>query len=196
MKTSVLISRITGICFGFLFLLISLPSRSQHIIRFTDWSEQNVIIVYQSKDTLKYYKIDHPEIVYVETMNHIVAITPYDAATLKLDSIAALKGKNPEFWKYKNKVTTGAVLMGVGGLVAAGCAIGLANVNYNNVGSVVKGGFYIPGILLGGATFIAGLIITATNAPKLSLYKNTHSNLSLDLKCFPATTGVALVYRF
>ena len=198
MKTSTFTRMIAGAALLALFLMISFQGHSQQMITFTNGSVMKVNIVYQTKDTIKYYKEGNPDIIFTETMDRVLQIVP--AETLrdyKPGPKTTPLSPDKEYWKYKKGVTTGAVLMGTGGILTLAGIIGWSASNdADNPNEVLGAVFSVMGMVLGSGLFVTGGIITIVNSSNLATYKKMHPEVTLRLKSNSQMTGVSLVYRF
>ena len=181
-----------------IFLICSFPARSQQIVTFSNGSVMKVNIVYQTKDTIKYYKEGNPDIIFTETMDRVEKIVQAESLRdYKPGPKTTPLSPDKEYWKYKKGVTTGAVLMGTGGILTLAGIIGWSASNdADNPNEVLGAVFSVMGMVLGSGLFVTGGIITIVNSSNLATYKKMHPEVTLRLKSNSQMTGVSLVYRF
>ena len=179
----------------FLIIISANVSRPQHVITFTDRTELKAYITYQSKDTVKYYLVSRPEIVYVETMNHIVRIVPFD---VKSDSLMNLLHKDKKYMHHKKTNTTGIALMAAGAIIGGIGVAGWVSThnNVDDIDSFTASLFSAIGMGLGSAAFIAGTIMTLVGSANMTIYKKELLGSSVEIKFIPREKGISLVYRF
>ena len=131
-------------------------------------------------------------------MDHVLKIEPAEPFEKykPADKVSPL-ATDKEYWKYKKRVTTGAVLMGTGAVLTIAGAIGWSYSNEaDNPNEVLGAVFSVLGLVGGSGLLISGGIITIVNASNLSAYKREHSGFSINLKATQKMTGISLVYRF
>ena len=195
MKTYSITKRIISIIVFVIIIISAIATRSQQVILFTDGTESKVFITYQSRDTVKYYLVAKPEIVYVETMDHIVRIVPFNN---KSDSLTNLLHKNKKYMHHKKTTTTGIVLMTAGAIIGGIGVAGWVSTHneVDDIDSFTAALFSAVGMGLGGAAFMAGTILTIAGSVNMTIYKKELGGSSVELKCTPLEKGISLVYRF
>jgi hypothetical protein len=180
-----------------ILLITSFQSRSQQLITFTNGSVLKVFITYQTRDTVKYYTPENPNVIYGETMDHILKIETLDLSKQsKPATHAILTPDEKEYWKYKRGITTGGVFMGTGAILGIAGVLGWSSTNdADNANETLGAVFSVMGMVVGSGLFIAGGIVLAVNSVNMSVYKREHG-LSVNIKCTPQVSGVSLVYKF
>ena len=178
-------------------LFISVQSRSQQLITFTNGTALNAVIIYHTKDSIRYYRVEDPAVIFGESMDHILKIETFSPEKeSKPQDKTGTMPIDKEYWKYKRNCTTGGILMGTGVVLGfAGLAGWSGTHKADNADQFLGATFSVMGMVIGTGLFVAGGIILAVNASNLTVYKNEHG-LSLDLKCTPQVQGISLAYRF
>jgi hypothetical protein len=165
----------------FAFIFLNIPeSFSQDMLTFKNGSELNVVITYQTKDTVKYFLESNPDITYIETMNNIYKITPVESTEGYIPDSLKDNKDYMKYLHYKRVTTSGIILMPLGAVIGG-------------IGVAFSGGLTIG---LGGGLFITGIIKTISGSVKMHKYKDKLKGFSLDLKCTPQEQGIVVVYRF
>jgi hypothetical protein len=91
MKTHSITKPISSMIIFVLIIAGAIESRAQQVITFTNGAELKAFITYQTKDSVRYYLDTKPDVVYVETMDHIQRITPLNPLIQKPDSLTYLQ---------------------------------------------------------------------------------------------------------
>lgn len=199
MKTVSIHRIIAGITFSAILFLCSPGIRSQQLITFTNGATLKVHIVYQTKDSVQYYKYDNPDVLFSESMDRVVRIVSAEyPGNLRAEQKVTTLLEENEYLKYKKGTRTGGVLLGTGGvLVIAGVIGWTSTVNSNKTGENEFLGrmFSVMGMTLGSGLFITGGILAIVNGTNMATYKKGHG-LSINLKAGPQMTGLSLAYRF
>jgi hypothetical protein len=181
------------------FTFITAESYSQQMITFKDGTKLEVFITYQTKDTVKYYLESQPQFTYIESMNHIAGITPLNPSPVfESDSLERIYD-HKKYLHYKHMTIGGSIIM-IPGVVLAGLSISglvsLAN-EPENYGLTATGqGICVFGLLVGGAAFITGIVMTATGSSNMNKYKEKLHGFIFDLRYTPDVKGISVAYRF
>jgi hypothetical protein len=198
MRTFTTTSLIKGTWILLVLFIFSISGHSQQLITFTNGAVLKAYVTYQTRDTLKYYKEGNPDVIYVETMDHVSKIVSVESLNnyKPSDKVTPLPA-DKEYWKYKKGVTTGGVLMGTGALLTLAGVLGWSSSNdADNPNEVLGAVFSVMGMTIGSGLFITGGIITIVSASNLSTYKREHPGISVNLKANSRMSGVSLVYHF
>jgi hypothetical protein len=102
----------------FAFIFLNIPeSFSQDMLTFKNGSELNVVITYQTKDTVKYFLESNPDITYIETMNNIYKITPVESTEGYIPDSLKDNKDYMKYLHYKRVTTSGIILMPLGAVI-------------------------------------------------------------------------------
>jgi len=181
------------------FTFITAESYSQQMITFKDGTKLEVFITYQTKDTVKYYLESQPQFTYIESMNRIAGITPLNPSPVfESDSLERIYD-HKKYLHYKHMTIGGSIIM-IPGVVLAGLSIsGLASLadEPENYGLTATGqGICVFGLIIGGAAFITGIVMTVTGSSKMNKYKEKLHGVTFDLRYTPDVKGISVAYRF
>jgi hypothetical protein len=197
MKTNSITRRITGLLIFAIIIAGSLECRAQHVITFTNGKELNAFIIYQSQDSVKYYLDNKPDIVYVETMDHIQRITPFHQLKQMPDSLSYAQCER-KYKHYLHMVIGGPILLASGGAVMGLGIAGLVSLADEHDDMFTDGATAVCGVVtgIGAVGIIAGIAMTVTGALNLPIYKEKLNRFSFDFNYSPSVKGISLVYRF
>ena len=197
MKRFLIPKRIAGLILFVLILISAIETRSQQVIFFTDGTESKVFITYQSKDTVKYYLVSKPEIVYVETMDRIRRIIPMNPSMEIPDSLSYSQCKK-KYAHYLKMTIGGPILFASGGILTGLGIAGLVSLSDEHDDELTKGARAFCGIVtaVGIVGVIAGIAMTVSGATNVQKYKEKLNGFSFDLKCTPQQKGIVIAYRF
>jgi hypothetical protein len=181
------------------FTFITAESYSQQMITFKDGTKLEVFITYQTKDTVKYYLESQPQFTYIESMNRIAGITPLNPSPVfESDSLERIYD-HKKYLHYKHMTIGGSIIM-IPGVVLAGLSIsGLASLadEPENYGLTATGqGICVFGLIIGGAAFITGIVMTVTGSSNMNKYKEKLHGFTFDLRYTPDVKGISVAYRF
>ena len=181
------------------FILGATESYSQQMIKLTDGTELKVIIVYQNNDTVKYYIQSSPEIVYVETMQHIAEISQINSEKkYKSDSLKKVPFGG-QYLHYKH-LTNAGIILSAGGVVTtivgiAGLSSGQQKEEYDFTADAVRG-VSIAFLAVGGALVLSGTILAIVGAKNMKKIEKKLNGLSFKFQDTPQIKGISVVYRF
>jgi len=197
MKTYSISQRIASLIIFVLIIISAIETRSQQVIVFTDGTESRAFITYQSRDTVKYYLVSMPEIVYIETMDHIRRIIPFDPSMDIPDSLSYSQCKK-KYAHYLHQTIGGPILIASGGVLTGLGIAGLASLADDNDDKFTNGATAVCAIvtLVGTAGFIAGIAMTASGVSNMPKYKEKLHGFSFDIKYTPKVKGISVAYRF
>jgi hypothetical protein len=171
-------------------ILGAAESFSQQMIIFKDGIKLEAFITYQTKDTVKYYLKSQPQVVYVETMDHIGEIVPLNDLTgIPPDSLEKINDQN-KYLHYKRVTISGAVLVPIGAIL---CGIGAAGLSAHDMDTFASSAFAVG---LGSGLLITGVIQAIAGSVQMSKYKERLHGFSFDFRCTPQVKGISLAYRF
>ena len=193
MKRLSIIRQISSFTLFAFIILSTTESISQQVITFKDGTTLKVFITTLSKDTVRYYLDNKPEIVYIERMSNVQNIE-----SAKTDSLTNILLNDKTYMHYKKSTTTGIALLATGAVIGTIGIIGYTSIDDHlyDVDSFTGTVFSIVGIAAGTGLFIAGTIITIVGSSNMQAYRQKMHGFSFDLKCTPRQTGISLVYRF
>ena len=194
MKANPVINRIFRQIIFVLFLFLISESFSQQVIKFKDGTELNVFIKSLTKDTVRYYIGNKPEIVYVERMSNVENIE----TASKMDSITNILMNNEKYLHYKRNVTTGTILLVAGAIIGTAGVVGYTSIDdhFSDADSFLGSMFSVTGMVVGTGMFLAGTIITIVGSSNMQAYKRQLQGFSFDLKTSPKYAGVTVAYKF
>ena len=198
MKTHSIIKRITSLFIFMLFFICVMESRAQQVITFTNGTELKAFITYQTKDTVKYYVESRPGIVYVETMDRVLRITPFDPSMKIPDSLNYNQCKK-KYSHYLHMTIGGPILLSSGCILTGLGIAGLVSLTDDDgYDELTKGAKAFCGVVtaVGVVGVIAGIAMTVSGAANMQKYKEKLNGFSFDLKYTPQVKGISLVYRF
>jgi hypothetical protein len=193
MKKPSIIKQISSFLLFALIIFITKESVSQQVITFKDGTTLKVFITSLSKDTVRYYLDNKPEVVYIERMSNVQNI---DSA--KTDSLTNILLNDKTYMHFKRATNTGIALLVTGAVIGTFGIIGYSSIEdpMYDINSFTGTVFSIVGIAAGTGLFITGTIITIIGSTNMQEYKQKMHGFSFDLKCTPHVKGVSLVYRF
>jgi hypothetical protein len=197
MKTYSITKRIASFIVFVIIIISTLETRSQQIIIFTDGTESKAFITYQSRDTVKYYLVSKPEIVYVETMDHIRRIIPMNPSMDIPDSLTYSQVKR-KYTHYLHMTIGGPILFSFGGVLTGLGIAGLVSLSDENNDDLTKGARAFCGIVtaVGVVGVITGIATTVSGASNVQKYKEKLHGFTFDLKCTPQVKRISVAYRF
>ena len=196
MKNISIIRQIIGLVM-FALIIITNEARSQQVIRFKDGTVVRAFITYQTIDTVKYYLESQPQVIYVETMNHIQSIQPKEQwPVFKSESEERLFYKE-KYSHYKHMTVSGCILFPLGTMLAGIGISGLASSpdDPNDGEELAKVPFTIFTVA-GCVGVVTGVILLSTGIPNMLKYKEKMHGFSFDFKYSPNAAGVSVAYRF
>jgi hypothetical protein len=197
MKTHSITKPITSLIVFVIIIAGVIESRAQQVITFKNGTELTAFITYQTKDSVKYYLASKPDVVYVETMDHIKQIIPFNQLTQIPDSLSYSQCKR-KYSHYLHMTIGGPILFASGGILAGLGIAGLVSLADDNDDELTKGARAFCGIVtaVGFVGVIAGIAMTVSGATNIQKYKEKLNGFSFDLKYSPHVKGISLVYRF
>jgi hypothetical protein len=175
MKTHSITKLISSMIIFVLIIAGAIESRAQQVITFTNGAELKAFITYQTKDSVRYYLDTKPDVVYVETMDHI-----------------------QRYKHYLHMTIGGPILFASGGILTGLGIAGLVSLSDEHDDSFTDGARAVCGIVtaVGIVGVITGIATTVSGALNMQKYKEKLNGFSFDLKYTPRQTGIAVVYRF
>jgi hypothetical protein len=197
MKTHSITKPISSMIIFVLIIAGAIESRAQQVITFTNGAELKAFITYQTKDSVRYYLDTKPDVVYVETMDHIQRITPLNPLIQKPDSLTYLQCEK-KYKHYLHMTIGGPILFASGGILTGLGIAGLVSLSDEHDDSFTDGARAVCGIVtaVGIVGVITGIATTVSGALNMQKYKEKLNGFSFDLKYTPRQTGIAVVYRF
>jgi hypothetical protein len=198
MKTHPMTKQICCLITFVIIIFNSTESRAQQVITFKNWTEVKAFITYQTKDTVKYYVESKPGILYVETMDNIRRIIPFDSLTDKSDSLSYPQCRK-KYSHYLHMTIGGPILFSSGGVLTGLGIAGLVSLaDDEGYDELTKGAKAFCGIVtaVGVVGVIAGIAMTVSGVTNMQKYKEKLNGFSFDLHYTPQVKGISLVYRF
>jgi len=195
MKNNSIIIQIIGLVV--FALIITNEACSQQVIKFKDGTEIKAFITYQSQDTVKYYLESQPQVVYVETMNHIESIQSKEQLPVFSSESEERLFYKEKYSHYKHMTVSGCILFPLGTMLAGIGISGLASSpdDPNDGEELAKVPFTIFTVA-GCVGVVTGVILLSTGIPNMLKYKEKMHGFSFDLKCTPQVKGISVAYRF
>jgi hypothetical protein len=197
MKTHSVTTQIINLFIFAIIIAGAMESRAQQVITFTNGSELKVFITYQTKDSVKYYLASKPDVIYVETMDHIQRIIPFNQMKQIPDSLNYSQCQK-KYSHYLHMTIGGPILFASGGILTGLGIAGLVSLADEHDDELTKGATAFCAIVTGVGTIgiIAGIAMTVSGALNMQKYKEKLNGFSFDIKCTPRQTEIAVVYRF
>ena len=198
MKTHSVTTQIINLFIFAIIIAGAMESRAQQVITFTNGSELKVFITYQTKDSVKYYLASKPDVIYVETMDHIQRIIPFNQMKQIPDSLNYSQCQK-KYSHYLHMTIGGPILLSSGCILTGLGIAGLVSLTDDDgYDELTKGAKAFCGIVtaVGVAGVIAGIAMTVSGATNMQKYKEKLNGFSFDLKYTPQVKGISLVYRF
>ena len=197
MKTYSITKRIARLIVFVLLAVCTIQVKAQDKIIYDDGADREVHITYRSQDTVKYYLSSRPDIVYVETMDHIRQIIPMNPSMDIPDSLSYSECKK-KYTHYLHMTIGGPILIASGGILTGLGIAGLVSLSDEDNNELTKGARAFCGIVTGVGVIgiIAGIAMTASGATNMPKYKEKLHGFSFDLKCTPQVKGISVAYRF
>jgi hypothetical protein len=198
MKTCLITKQIAGLIVFVIIIIGAMESQSQQLITFTDGTKLKAFITYQTKDTVKYYVESKPEILYVQTMDNIRQIIPFDSLMDKSDNLSYQQCQK-KYAHYLHMTIGGPILFSSGGVLTGLGIAGLVSLTDDEgYDELTKGAKAFCGIVtaVGIVGVIAGIAMTVSGATNMEKYKEKLNGFSFDLHYTPQVKGISLVYRF
>jgi hypothetical protein len=183
------------ISLGLFALIITNEACSQQVIKFKDGTEIKAFITYQSQDTVKYYLESQPQVVYVETMNHIDRISPVKQLPVFPPDSLARPYNEKKYLHYKHMTIQGSILLPLGAVFTG---LGIAIFVSNDEASPADIGRALGTLntVIGAVGILSGIICVTVGTTNMQKYKEKMHGFSFDLKCTPQVKGISLTYRF
>jgi hypothetical protein len=195
MKTYSISQRIASLTI-FLIIISAIETHSQQVIIFNDGTESKAFITYQSRDTVKYYLVSKPEILYVETMDHIRRIIPMNPSMDIPDSLSYSQCKK-KYVHYRKMIIGGSILFSFGGVLTGLGIAGLVSLSdeHHELTDFAKV-ICATATSIGVVGVITGIAMTVKGALNMQKYKEKLHGFSFDLKYTPQVKGISVAYRF
>lgn len=173
---------------------------SQQVIKFKNGQEYKVFIVYQTKDTLRYYLPSEDNLIRTVLMDQVESIRMETPSISSARDTTFLLLKDKTYLRYRHNINTGMGLAAGGGVVTV---VGIVLLSSAQLKGEDLGFSYFTekfsGLILtclGGGLLLTGAILAITASVNMQDYKSNHHGFSFDVKYNPNFKGVSLVYRF
>lgn len=198
MKT--VIKRKTAAILAILLLLFPALLFSQQVIKFKNGNVYEVKIISKNSDSVKYEMSNAPGMVFSAGMNQIESIWVQSKIIQGKPSMPDSEYYAEKISGARTKVAVGSVLIGVGVLAAGGgLLIKVERDEYdhpNSAKDVRNQALKTVLIVLGSAVTVTGITLAAVGGSSEKKYRDKMNKLSLDFKCSPSMTGLAIRYHF
>ena len=202
MKTKIIAFESRFIIIAFLSISLTTSLCSQQVIKFKNGKQEKIFIVYQSKDTLKYYLPSESDVIRIVLKDQIDSIGPKAlSVTPSWDATVGGYKKDRKCRHYQHVIKAGIAMACVGTATTIGGIVLIRSAKHTDndlLGdtyklSVEEG---VSVTLIGGALLITGAILAISSSSKLKKYKEKMRGFSFDMKYTPQLKGICLRYQF
>ena len=197
MKTQFLITQISTFVMFSILMFGSEDCISQKIITFKDGKEIKAFITYQANDTVKYYLESQPQIVYVETMDHIEKISSLNKEPVFASDNDAGIYYYKKYKHYRKETINGAIFFSVGTVLDIFGISGLSSLSGKDkpADNLAKIPFTVCTVV-GSVGIISGIILLTDGAANMKKYKEKMNGVSFEITYTPHLKGFSFIYRF